>query len=194
MKGWNDEAELIRRCKHELPYNHSSFEVLFDRYKNLVYTLCYRLAGTQMEAEDLSQEVFTKVFLKLEHFEERSKFSTWLYRIAHNHCLDYILTRNKEAERLREFGEEHKRLSPGYDRPGFSERSQDALNRISADERGILVMKYVLGLDLKEIGAALGITTGAVKMRLMRAKKEFRLIYEEGNATEQSSPYRRYSK
>lgn len=194
MKGWNDEAELIGRCKTELPYNHKSFEILFERYKDLVYTLCYRLAGSHSEAEDLVQEVFTKVFQNLKYFEERSKFSSWLYRISHNHCLDHIQSRKREYARLAEISVENKRQSQIGDRTEFSETLQEALNRMSADDRGILIMKYVIGLDLKEISAALEITTAAVKMRLMRARIQFREAYEVAELMGESSPPQDYTK
>jgi RNA polymerase sigma factor (sigma-70 family) len=98
MKRWNDEAELIARCKRELPYKHASFEILVNRYKDLILTLCYRLVGRRSIAEELMQEVLMKVFANLEKFEERSKFSSWVYRIAHNHCLEDSRTDNNEEK------------------------------------------------------------------------------------------------
>lgn len=180
MKIWNDEAELIARCKRELPYNHASFEKLIGRYKDLVYTLCFRLVGRKSDAEDLMQEVLTKIFLNLKTFEERSKFSSWIYRIAHNHCLNFINRKSREREVVAEYTEEKKRLQNVGLTEETSEKLQDALNQIAPDQRGILIMKYVMGLDLKEIGESLELSIGAVKMRLMRARDEFRRVYQEG--------------
>lgn len=178
MKTWKDEAELIARCKRELPYNHASFEILVKRYKDLVFTLCYRLVGRRSDAEDLMQEVLTKVFLNLKNFEERSKFSSWVYRIAHNHCLNHINRKSREREIIGEYTEEKKRLQDGGLAKEVSEKLQNALNQILPDQRGIIIMKYVMGLDLQEIGETLELSVGAVKMRLMRARNEFRAIYQ----------------
>ena len=177
MKTWKDEAKLIAQCKRELPYNHTSFEVLVGRYKDLVYTLCYRLVGKKVDAEDLTQEVFTKIFLNLKNFEERSKFSSWVYRIAHNHCLNHISRKKREFEIISEYTEERRREQE-IRSADVSEKLQAALNRISPDQRGILIMKYVLGLDLKEIGETLELSLGATKMRLKRARDDFRGIYK----------------
>lgn len=178
MKTWTDEAQLIALCKRELPYNHASFEVLVGRYKDLVYTLCYRLVGRTSDAEDLTQEVFTKVFLNLKNFEERSKFSSWVYRIAHNHSLNFINRNIREKEVMGEYTEEKKRVENIEMSGDISEKLQDALNRISPDQRTILIMKYVMGLDIKDIGESLELSVGAVKMRLKRSRDEFKKYYQ----------------
>ncbi len=179
MKTWTDEAELIARCKRELPYNHASFEILIGRYKDLVFTLCYRLVGRRSDAEDLMQEVLTKIFLNLKNFEERSKFSSWVYRIAHNHCLNFINRKARQREVIGEYTEEKKRRQNDGLTKDVAESLQAALDQISPDQRGILIMKYVMGLDLKEIGESLELSVGAVKMRLMRARDDFRAVYQK---------------
>lgn len=177
MKTWSDETQIIAQARRELPYNHASFEVLVSRYKDLVYTLCYRLVGKSSDAEDLTQEVFTKVFLNLKSFEERSKFSSWVYRIAHNHCLNFIGKKKREREILGEYTDEKKRVQNGSMSADVSEKLQFALNKISPDQRTILIMKFVIGLDLKEISESMELSVGAVKMRLMRSKEEFKKYY-----------------
>lgn len=178
MKIWKDEAKLIADCRKQLPYNHTSFEILIDRYKDLVFTLCYRLVGNRSDAEDLMQEVFTKVFLNVQNFEERSKFSSWVYRIAHNHCLNFINRKVRENEIIGEYAEETMRSQTVNDSKNISEKMQAALDKIEPDKRSVLIMKYVMELDLKEIAQALELSIGAVKMRLMRAREEFRLVYK----------------
>ncbi len=170
---------MIKRCKSELPYNHNSFEILVSRYKDLVYTLCYRFVGKPTDAEDLTQEVFTKVYLNFKHFEERSKFSSWIYRIAHNQCMDHINRRKREFEIIGIYTEEKRRQLDIQAPDDLSNKMQDSLTKISPDQRGILIMKYVLGLDLLEISESLGLTVGAVKMRLKRAREEFKDVFEE---------------
>ena len=180
MKTWNDEAKLIADCKKQLPYNHRSFEILIARYKDLVFTLCYRLVGNSSDAEDLMQEVFTKIFLNIKNFEERSKFSSWIYRIAHNHCVNFINRRVREKEVIGEYGEEAMREQTANESNDLKGKMQEALNKIDPDKRSLLIMKYVMELDLKEISAALDLSVGAVKMRLLRAREDFREVYQTG--------------
>ncbi len=179
MKNVADDAELVSRCKRELPHQHAAFERLVTRRQNQVYTLCYRLVGDAAAAEDLTQEVFTKVFLNLKSFEERSAFSSWLYRIAYNHCLNYLDKRKREAAGISAYAEEQemRRQEPSPEK--FSESMQQVLNQLSEEQRSILILKYVLELELTEIAQVLELTVGAVKMRLLRAREEFRRLHVE---------------
>lgn len=174
------EAELVARCKRELPHQHSGFELLVARYKNMTYTLCYRLVGNGSDAEDLTQEVFTKVFLNLKGFEERSAFSSWIYRIAYNHCLNFLAKRKRVAAGMSVYASEplHSQhtINPTEK---LTERLQATLNQLSETQRSLVVMKYVIELDLKEISEIVGVSVGAVKMRLLRAREEFRRLYQQ---------------
>jgi RNA polymerase sigma-70 factor, ECF subfamily len=89
MLTFTDE-ELVVRCKKELPYNTYSYELLVQRYMNKVYNIVLHLIADREEAQDITQEVFVKVYNNVKKFEERAAFSTWLYRIAHNTALDAI--------------------------------------------------------------------------------------------------------
>ena len=144
----------------------------------MVYTVCYRLVGNASDAEELMQEVFTKVFLNLATFEERSAFSSWLYRIAHNQCLNFLAKRKREAAGMAGYVEE-RRVRSAAAPQGFSDDVQQALNQLNEEQRSILVMKYILELELTEMSEVLGVTVGAVKMRLLRAREEFRRLYHQ---------------
>jgi len=177
MRAWADDSALVERCKRELPHQHAAFDALVKRYKDMVFTLCYRLAGDTAHAEDLMQEVFTKVFLNLKDFEGRSAFSSWLYRIAHNHCLNFLARQKREQAGLAGYAEDQK-LQAATSRHAVDEPMQEVLNQLREEPRSILIMKYVLELELVEISAILGITLSAAKMRLLRAREEFRLLHE----------------
>lgn len=84
------DEDLIARCKLELPGDTRSFELLVQRHVNRVYSLSYRVVGNKEEAEDVTQEVFTKVYNNLRKFEQQAAFSTWLYRVATNSALDAL--------------------------------------------------------------------------------------------------------
>jgi RNA polymerase sigma-70 factor (ECF subfamily) len=187
MSVWSDDSALVERCKRELPHQHAAFSELVKRYKNMVFTLCYRVVGEAAYAEDLMQEVFTKVFLNLKDFEGRSAFSSWLYRITHNHCLNFLAKQNREQAGLAGYAEDQNLQHAHASGNSAVEPMQEVLNQLDEEPRSILIMKYVLELDLAEIGAILGITLSAVKMRLLRAREEFRIAYENlGNVGEKS--------
>lgn len=172
-----DDATLVSRCKRELPHGHAAFEQLVERHKNSVFTLCYRMVGVRSIAEDLMQEVFTKVFLNLRGFEGRSSFSSWLYRLTYNHTLNYLRRRNRERAGLAEYGDELRARRAVRPATHLSDDLQVTLGRLDEAQRSILIMKYVLGLNLTEIGDVLEIAQGAVKMRLLRARAQFRKIH-----------------
>lgn len=179
-----DDAALVARCKRELPYQHAAYEQLVARYQHRVYTLCYRLVGNAPTAEDLTQEVFTRVFLNLKNFAERAAFSSWLYRIAHNHCLNFLARRKREQTGMADYAETQQRQAEQRSQDRDSAQMQDALNQMNEEPRSLLIMKYVLELELVEISDILGISVGAVKMRLLRARDEFRKAYAPNQTTE----------
>lgn len=161
------------------------FEILYDRYAMLVYNKCFGFAKDEAEAEDLTQDVFLKLFVKLGSFKEKSKFSTWLYAFTYNHCVNYV-TRNtarklekqsvdyKEIENLSEKeDEDHSFLDMKVD------KLKVALELISPDEKMILLLKYHDFLSIKEIVSVLGIGESAVKMRIKRAKDKLITVYNE---------------
>lgn len=178
MRGANDDRSLVVQCKRELPHQHGAFEELIQRYKNKVYTLCYRMIGNASDAEDLMQEIFMRVFVALPSFEERAKFSTWLYRVTYNHCLNFLAKQRQYGARKEAYTQENARQLPG-DSPEISVVLEQTLLRLDQEQRSLLIMKYVMDLEVREIAATLGISQSAVKMRLLRARDELRAVYLE---------------
>ncbi len=161
------------------------FEILYDRYAMLVYNKCYGFAKDEDEAQDLTQDVFLKLFVKLGSFKEKSKFSTWLYAFTYNHCVNYV-TRNtaKKFEKQSVDYKDIENLSEDYDDDNsFLDMKVDklkiALDLISPDEKMILLLKYQDFLTIKEIESALGIGESAVKMRIKRAKDKLITVYND---------------
>ncbi|WP_299224154.1 sigma-70 family RNA polymerase sigma factor [uncultured Psychroserpens sp.] len=159
------------------------FEVLYDRYANLVYNKCYGFAKDSDEAKDLTQDVFLKLFVKLASFKEKSKFSTWLYAFTYNHCVNYV-TRNtaKKFEKQSVDYADIENISEEVDDVDFSDMRLDklkqALELVSPDEKMILLLKYQDNLSIKEIESVLDIGESAVKMRIKRAKDKLLTVYE----------------
>lgn len=164
--GQDDYAELVRR-------HHAR-----------VAALCVSMLG-RSAAEDAAQEVFLKAYARLRDFRRDSAFSTWLYRIASNHCLDALRAEaRRKSESLDGLVE---REGPGLQRlladPGDAPRSfedselvRDVLSRLPDDYRLILTLREMEGLEYKELMEALDCSMDSVKAKLQRARRKFREV------------------
>jgi len=152
---------------------------LFDRHHTSIYTLCTRLSGDDQTANDLVQEVFLRVLRFKESFRGESSFRTWLYRIAHNACID-------EQRRMRSSREEPL-VEPDSvvalderREPSGREATLDlALSRLAPDARDVLVMSCCDGLTHRQIATIVGATEGAVRVRAHRALRRLRTLVQE---------------
>ncbi|MDQ6643692.1 MAG: sigma-70 family RNA polymerase sigma factor, partial [Chloroflexota bacterium] len=94
------DQELVARCKKELPGNTRSYEELVQRHMTHVHSIVYRIVNHKEEAEDITQEVFVKVYHSLKKFEQQAAFSSWLYRIATNSALDALDKTRRHSKNL----------------------------------------------------------------------------------------------
>ncbi len=178
-KPMEEDRELIQRFKDG---DKSSFEKLVKKYEAKVFNTIYSLIGDSMEADDIAQEVFMKVYQRLEGFNFESKFTTWLYRITVNTSLDHMRKRKTKVVSLdSEDGKRIKELlylsidpSEALERRELQEMIQMLLNSISPKYRTVLVLKEIEGLSYKEISKAIGCSIGTVESRLFRARAELR--------------------
>lgn len=159
------------------------FGRLYDRYAKMVYNKCYGFAKSDSEAEDLTQDVFLQLFIKLKTFKGKSKFSTWLYSFTYNFCVNYV-NRNKQRK-MRDKSipvdeTEYKLKAEVPDQSLYemkAEKLQKALEQISAEDKSLLLLKYQDGASIKELVSLMEIGESAVKMRLKRAKEKLMEIY-----------------
>ena len=164
------------------------FEILYDRYAKVVYNKCYGFSKSNQEAEDLTQDVFLKLFVKLGTFKGNSKFSTWLYAFTYNHCVNYVNRNNSKKIEKKSVDAEH--LQEDYYNPEEDdqdinslrvEKLKEALEKISPEEKMILLLKYQDFLSIKELRDILDIGESAVKMRLKRAKEKLINVYNDSD-------------
>lgn len=153
-----------------------SFEPLVRRHEARVRTLCAALLRDAAEAEDAAQEVFLKAYRALGRFRNESSFSTWIHRIAHNHCLDVFKSRKRRpAESLDALLEKGDGVLAGRDdgspAPGRNLGLHQLLNGLSSEYRTVLVLREVQGFDYAEIAKIMGVTVDSVKARLRRARQ-----------------------
>jgi len=161
-----------------------AFRVLVERHSPLVFRVAYRLTGNEHDAEDVVQETFLRAYSRLELFEERSHFGSWLYRIAANCAYDVLRRRARTAKRFAasddaEDGSDHfPSEDPAPDQLVFGaeiRRRVDAvLERMSPAERSAFVLRHLEGMSIEEIGNALDLDTSATKHSIFRAVRKMR--------------------
>lgn len=165
--------------------DHAAFEELVLRHRGKVLANCRYLTRADDDAEDLTQEVFVKAFFKLKTFEGRSRFQTWLQRIKVNHCLNFL--RGKKSRAFEESDAldvetaeaVNVQVTPAsdVDRHAVRESIETVLGSIPDTLRVPLILCDMDGLSYQEAADRLGIGLSALKMRLKRAREQFRELY-----------------
>lgn len=162
-----------------------AFAVLVNRYRNMVFTLALQMLKNREEAEEVSQDTFIKVYKYIDKFKGDSKFSTWVYRIAYNACLDRIKTykKHKNTIGIDEFTENQvKTLETAFDLMERSDREQsvkECLQRLPEDDAALITLFYYEELSLTEISEIIGIVPNNVKVKLFRARKRLATILKK---------------
>ncbi len=162
------------------------FAILYDRYADLMYNKCLSFVANTDEAKDLTHDIFLKLYISLRKFNGRSKFSTWLYSLVYNHCVNYVQRERKSnQEKLFDTAAEKTEFTDEDeidDELIFSmkfEKLEKAMNQIDADDKRILLMKYQDDFTINDLCMAYELTESAVKMRLHRAKSKLITIYNQ---------------
>jgi RNA polymerase sigma-70 factor (ECF subfamily) len=163
---------LIRRCQAG---DDQAFALLFEQYKNLVYRTTYLTLGSAADAEDILQEVFLQVHRSLDSYDpSRGAFSTWLYRITVNRCLNWRRGRSA-MDSLEEIGDETKAaLHSPADRYDENDSVRRALDCLSRKLRVVVVLRHYWDLSYAEIAEILDLPLGTVKSRLNIGMRQLR--------------------
>jgi len=165
--------------------NQHLFAILYDRYADVIYNKCLSFVGDKDEAEDMTQDIFVKLFVKLRTYQAKSKFSTWLYSFTYNFCINHIQRKLNEERKSYTVTEE---LIENYEEDLINdaeifelkvEKLQLSLKRMNVEEKSILLMKYQDDFSIKDICETLEIGESATKMRLNRAKNRLLEIYNQ---------------
>jgi len=174
-----EDADLVRRCQNG---DMAAFEQLFYKYQDRVYSTAYRMMNDQEDAQDLTQEIFLRAYQRIGKFDFRSAFSTWLYRLAVNLCIDELRKRKRSANTtpLEEAVLQADENTPedhvmSRDR---EKRVWDAINSLKDKERSIIILRDIEGLSYKEIAEVLKCSLGRVKSRIHEARQKLKAILE----------------
>ena len=185
------ERELVSRARAG---DTAAFEQLMLDSQDRVYTLCLRMTGDREDALDLAQETFLNAWRGLSSFQGNSGFSTWVYRLASNACIDFLRKRKRrqQGESPHSLDDEEAPLPEPADPRGSPEEELERRELRRAVERGlqalpdhhrqVLVMRELSGMSYQEIGAVLDLDLGTVKSRIARARLALKkFLVQEGN-------------
>lgn len=167
------DAELVNKIVAKK--DTMLFGELYDRYSQLVFNKCLGFSKSDKEAEDLTQDIFLMLFVKLGSFKGTSKFSTWLYSFTYNFCVNYV-NRNKERKikdnsvQFENTQEVPIEVTDDLLLQLQVDKLKKALELIPPEDKSLLLLKYQDGASIKELEDVLDIKSSAIKMRLKRAK------------------------
>jgi len=167
----DDEKQLLEQSREG---DAEAYALLVDRYKDMTFTLAYRMLGDQDSANDMAQETFISAYQGLAQFRAGSKFSTWLTSIVLNKCRDHLRARKKIVsvdgleEELAAPDESPEAAASGRQ---TRDAVQSALAGIPPDYREVLVLKHIEGLDYREIAEITGDSIAALKVRAHRGRE-----------------------
>jgi RNA polymerase sigma-70 factor (ECF subfamily) len=178
----SDEDLILRYLQTQ---NMSYFSLIYERYSGKVFAKCITILKDTDHAKDAMQDIFMKVLLSVSNFKGNAKFSTWLYSITYNYCID-------ETRRLKKYTKEPESmlqtLEDDNDEGNLSDEDlilgvdsdqlKLILDELKVEDKTILLMKYLDELSINEIQAIINKSEGAIKMQLKRAKERFLLVYK----------------
>lgn len=178
------EQLLVRRLRER---DERAFRELISEHRDRVYNLTYRMLGNRAEAEDVAQEVFITVFKTIDSFREEAKFSTWLYRVAVNHCKNRIKYLSRRHDRAQDELDESAgavvssgpagplpRPDRAVEGAQMEKVLQEAIAALDEDHRVVVILREIEDLSIEEICEITGLPDGTVKSRLHRARLALR--------------------
>jgi RNA polymerase sigma factor (sigma-70 family) len=165
--------------------NVQAFSFLVEKYQKLVYTLALKLLKKPEEAEEMAQDTFIKAFQKLDSYEGKSKFSTWLYSITYNACISELRKRRIEFKSLddRQITDQDEQKMHDYYRETRKEDQEKYLNmalaRLPEDDQVLVTLYYYENQSMDEISQITGLTVSNIKVKIHRARKKmYELLHE----------------
>ncbi|MBE5040370.1 RNA polymerase sigma factor [Ructibacterium gallinarum] len=184
-----DEKQLIQQAQQGNPV---AFEQLIAEHQKRIFSIAYRIAGNSDDAADMAQEVLVKIFKNINKFKGDSKFSTWIYRVATNTCLDELkrIRRHPSYSLDQEIDTEEGSISAEIedDAPTPEESAErkavrDAVNiaiaRLGDDHKKVIVLRDLQGFSYEEIAKIMNCSEGTVKSRISRARSQLKKILQQ---------------
>lgn len=178
MNSFNEQYYITKILEGD----SNAFAVLVDQYKDLVFSLSLKMLKNREEAEEAAQDTFVKVFKSLKNFKGDSKFSTWIYKVAYNTCLDQ-LKKNKRVQNtipIDDFSENQiqnlENVLDAIDERDRNKMIQDCIHLLPSEEAFLLILFYFEEQSLEEISKIIDCTANNAKVKLYRSRKKIASI------------------
>ena len=180
------DALVNKRIKQVLKGDQNAYADIVNLYQHKLYQICYRMLGNKQEAEDIAQEAFVRAYINLHSYDQKRKFSTWLYRIATNLCIDRIRKKKPDyyldaqvpgtdgLDMYSQIAADEKLPEETVEQMELQDRIQYEISRLPDKYRSVIVLKYIEELSLQEISEILDMPLGTVKTRIHRGREALR--------------------
>ena len=177
----SDEAALVRRVQAR---DEMAFREIVERYQTKVFSIIYGILRNHNDAEDISQQVFAKVYFSIKNFDSRSSLLTWIYKITVNECYDYL--RKKRVRKLvyesdfsADDAQRMEASEPAVDQAAPVDKQlaqrdlvMKLLSKVSQEDRNLILLKEVEGHSVEELAAMTGLNENTIKVKLFRARQK----------------------
>ncbi len=170
-----DLLEAVKKVQNGREGSISAIEFLIEKFKNRIFTVCYRIIGNIEDAKDISQDTFVEIYMKLKTLQDPRKFSVWIYKIAVNKSINFL----RKKRRVLPFSRANSFVTEDINKEIIKRDTINfLLDSLTPDYRTVLVLFYIEDKTIKEVASILDITESAVKMRLTRAREKLKEIKE----------------
>lgn len=182
---FDKEQKFIKKCVNG---DLKAFDELIEKYEKTAYNIAFRMLKNPEDAMDVSQEAFIKVFKSIKTFNFESAFSTWLYRIVTNTCLDFLRKRNTnvysidnpihtdEGEIERDIPDESDTPEELLEKKLTKELVNNSISKLDENHRVVIILRDIQGFSYEEISKIIDCSIGTVKSRINRARKNLKDI------------------
>lgn len=174
-----EDRELIRLCSRNGARKERAWEEIVRRFRRRVFGIAYKFTGKYEDSQDLTQEIFFRVFRSLDKFDANADFGTWLYSVSRNHCIDHYRSGRREREMLVQRELQLEDFASGRFDPHRAVEVRDkrkmileALSQLPAKLKQAVVLRDIKGLTYQEIVEQLQLPEGTVKSRINRGRLE----------------------
>lgn len=178
-----EESELISRCQQGDP---KALKEIFNLYHQKVYRIAYGVVREREDALDIVQEVFIKLYRSIRNFKGKSHFYTYLYRMTLNQAIDYTRKMKKSPFIRTDWEKEAEPVDGDSQRPDskasqkqFEERVQKAMEKLSEDQRAVLILRDIEGLSYQEIAEVIKCSLGTVMSRIHYGRRKLRELLKD---------------
>lgn len=184
-----EDRELVEEISKG---SQAAMETLTRRYYKVIFAFVYRKVGNKETAYDLTQDIFIKMIQKIKTYSNKSKFKSWLFTIAVNHCRDYwrsadYKVTSKQSELPESLASKNNSVPYIFEKKETRERIKEALEELPENQKEALLLKYFHDMKIKEIGRVTGANQSTVKSRLKQGLSKLEGILKRGERNGQEN-------